>query len=87
MLNTLITLLKLPRTSALLLAFVPLLAVAQIDLSAFRSSTPEFLPVEEAYQLEVEQSDPQTLRLYWQITEGYYLYQHQFKVRLRSALW
>lgn len=85
MLNTLITLLKLPRTSALLLAFVPLLAVAQIDLSAFRSSAPEFLPVEEAYQLEVEQSDPQTLRLYWQITEGYYLYQHQFKVTLEDS--
>lgn len=83
--NTLTTLLKLPRTSALLLALVPLLAVAQIDLSAFRSSTPEFLPVEEAYQLEVEQSDPQTLRLYWQITEGYYLYQHQFKVTLEDS--
>jgi thiol:disulfide interchange protein len=42
---------------------------------------PAFLPVEEAYQLAVEPTG-EGLRLYWQIAEGYYLYQHQFQFRL-----
>ena len=32
-------------------------------------SAPEFLPVEEAYQLEIEVLDQQNLRLYWQIAD------------------
>lgn len=39
----------------------------------------EFLPVEEAYPLVVEQLDDQHIRLYWQIAENYYLYRHGFK--------
>ena len=42
----------------------------------------EFLPVEEAYQLEVEVTQGGDLRLYWVIAEGYYLYQHRFDFRL-----
>jgi thiol:disulfide interchange protein DsbD len=45
---------------------------------------PDFLPVEEAYQLAIDVT-PDTLRLYWQIADGYYLYQHAFDVTLRSG--
>jgi thiol:disulfide interchange protein DsbD len=44
----------------------------------------EFLPVEQAYQLEGELTAAGDLRLYWQITAGYYLYQHAFNVRVAS---
>ena len=44
----------------------------------------EFLPVEQAYQLEGELTTAGDLRLYWQITAGYYLYQHAFNVRVAS---
>ncbi|MFV8819749.1 protein-disulfide reductase DsbD family protein [Haliea sp. E17] len=47
--------------------------------------TQQFLPVEEAYRLNVEIEGSQQLRLYWQITEAYYLYQHSFKFRLVPA--
>lgn len=46
---------------------------------------PEFLSVEEAYQLEVEVLSEQRLRLYWTIADAYYLYQHRFKFELRDA--
>lgn len=38
----------------------------------------EFLPVEQAYQLQVEWSDDGLL-LIWQIAQDYYLYQHAFE--------
>jgi len=44
--------------------------------SAF-SSTADFLPVEQAYQL-IPQLDGTTLHLTWQIADGYYLYQDRF---------
>ena len=44
----------------------------------------EFLPVEQAYQLEGDLTPAGDLRLYWQITAGYYLYQHAFNVRVAS---
>ncbi len=42
----------------------------------------DFLPVEEAYTLAVEVLDEQSIRLYWQIEDGYYLYQKRFKFKL-----
>ena len=45
---------------------------------------PEFLPVEEAYQLEIEQTDDRALRFYWQIEPTYYLYQHRFAFKLED---
>jgi thiol:disulfide interchange protein DsbD len=45
----------------------------------------EFLPVEEAYQLEIEVLDQQGLRLYWQIADDYYLYQHRFAFSLQDS--
>jgi len=49
------------------------------------STTPEFLPVEEAFQLTVEIIDARHVRLNWQITPGYYLYKHQFAFALEDA--
>lgn len=46
------------------------------------ASAPAFLPVEEAYKLEVEILDSGSLRLYWQIADTYYLYQHRFAFTL-----
>lgn len=66
-------------------SLMPLYTFAQLDLSAFKSDSPQFLPVDQAYQLEVEQTSDKGLRLYWQIADGYYLYQHQFKVNIDDA--
>ena len=48
-------------------------------------SGPEFLPVEEAYQVAVDVQEDGALRIYWQIEPEYYLYQHQFKFELSDA--
>ena len=45
---------------------------------------PQFLPVEEAYQLEIELRDNGSLRAYWQIADDYYLYQHRFNFTLET---
>ncbi|MEH6634760.1 MAG: protein-disulfide reductase DsbD [Halioglobus sp.] len=50
------------------------------------ASNPVFLPVEEAYQLEVEILDDRAVRVYWQIADSYYLYQHRFAFSLRNSL-
>jgi thiol:disulfide interchange protein len=46
------------------------------------AAMPEFLPVEEAYQLAVEILPDRSIRLYWQIEDSYYLYQHRFSFAL-----
>ncbi|MDH3900725.1 MAG: protein-disulfide reductase DsbD family protein, partial [Gammaproteobacteria bacterium] len=58
---------------------------SSIEGAPFSASGPEFLPVEEAYQLEVEVLEERGLRLYWQIADSYYLYQHRFAFVLRDA--
>jgi len=73
----------LPRL-ALLLLLVPLWAQGQ-GLGDLVAKSAEFLPVDEAYRLEVERSDDGSLRLYWQIEDAYYLYQHRFKATLEDA--
>lgn len=40
----------------------------------------ELLPADEAFRLQAEVEGPHTLRLNWQIADGYYLYRNQFKV-------
>ena len=45
---------------------------------------PDFLPVEEAYQLALEIVDDGQIRLHWQIADGYYLYQKRFKFELEG---
>ena len=42
------------------------------------TATQDFLPVEQAYQLDVEILDEHSVRLHWQIAPNYYLYQHRF---------
>ena len=54
---------------------------AQNSLAQALQQQSEFLPVREAYQLDGDVTAQGNLRLYWQIAEGYYLYQHAFKVR------
>jgi thiol:disulfide interchange protein len=49
------------------------------------SSAVKFLPVEEAYQVEIEVNDDKTLRIYWIIADTYYLYQHRFNFTLTDA--
>jgi thiol:disulfide interchange protein DsbD len=46
---------------------------------------PHFLPIDQAYQLEVEIAGEQQLRIYWQIAPEYYLYQHRFAFELTDA--
>ena len=48
------------------------------------SNGPQFLPVEEAYRLDFEVLDERGLRLYWQIADTYYLYQHRFAFTLED---
>lgn len=63
------------------------LSLAQLPTgsTATAFSQPEFLPVEEAYQLAVEAEPSGALRLYWRIADTYYLYQHAFEFSLQSA--
>ena len=68
--------------SSLTLAQIP----GQATGSPFAAtSTDTFLPVEEAYRLETEFLDNTRVRLFWQIEEGYYLYQHAFKFKLGES--
>lgn len=46
---------------------------------------PAFLPVDEAYQLAIEVEENGGLRAYWQIHDGYYLYQHRFQFSLAEG--
>ena len=55
-------------------------ALAQNSLADALRQQSEFLPVREAYQLDGAVTSEGELRLYWRIAEGYYLYQHAFKV-------
>jgi thiol:disulfide interchange protein len=57
------------------------------DSSPFGSTSnqAEFLSVEQAYRLNVEVETDQRLRLYWQIEDSYYLYQHRFKFSLSDT--
>ncbi len=42
----------------------------------------ELLPPEQAYRLEVEVRDPETLVATWKIADGYYMYRHAFEFRI-----
>ena len=45
---------------------------------------PDFLPVEQAYRLEIDILEDPAIRLYWQIADSYYLYQHRLAFELRD---
>ncbi|NQX88905.1 MAG: protein-disulfide reductase DsbD [Halioglobus sp.] len=65
-------------------AFAESFAAAATGLPSSKGDQ-DFLPVQEAYPLEVEIPDARSVRLYWQIAPGYYLYQHRFKFSLEDA--
>jgi len=52
------------------------------DETLASNTEPEFLPVDQAFQLAMEFTLSDTLYLNWQITKGYYLYKHAFKFEL-----
>jgi thiol:disulfide interchange protein DsbD len=45
----------------------------------------ELLPADQAFQLDVEVNDADTLTANWHIAEGYYLYRHTFEFAVDSA--
>lgn len=67
---------------ALMLLVLPAMASAQGGLAALTQQSTTFLPVDEAYRLQVDIEAPGQLRLNWQITDGYYLYRHAFDAEL-----
>ena len=66
---------------ASMLASLSPTAIAQNSLAEALQQQSEVLPVKQAYRLDGARNSDGGLRLYWQIAEGYYLYQHAFKVR------
>ncbi len=56
------------------------------DVFSVESNDDEFLRVEDAYQvlLQIEREEKPTVLMDWSIAEGYYLYQHQFKLTARN---
>lgn len=69
------------------LVLTPFLAVAtHAQASAgFLDQEPEFLPVDEAFRLQVPQVANQAITIRWDIADGYYLYQHQFEFGLSAG--
>ncbi|MFK3800071.1 protein-disulfide reductase DsbD [Pseudomonas sp. NPDC088444] len=61
----------------LLLLFFPLWAQALPGGDLFKK--PDFLPVEQAFMFSSERLPTGETRLYWQIADGYYLYQKRLK--------
>ncbi len=49
------------------------------DILSKLSNQPQFLPVEQAFQVDFAQQGNQ-LKLSWQIADGYYLYKDKFKI-------
>ena len=63
----------------LFLFFVLLISgVAQAGTNPFETK-PEFLPVEKAFIFTSERLESGETQLYWQIADGYYLYQKRLK--------
>ncbi|NUU34070.1 protein-disulfide reductase DsbD [Pseudomonas sp. C2B4] len=75
----LLLVLALPATAAGLLDSRPSSTLGSINNSA------DFLPVREAFQLSLVESTPQSIKLRFVATEGYYLYRHRFQFRADPA--
>ena len=50
----------------------------------FAPASDDFLPVEKAYRVTVL-NNGENLTMEWSLTEGYYLYQHQFRAKAKTA--
>ncbi|MGE8069345.1 protein-disulfide reductase DsbD [Pseudomonas sp. NPDC089569] len=74
----------------LFLFFLPANATGLLDnrpsstLGSINNSA-DFLPVREAFQLSLVESTPQSIKLRFVATEGYYLYRHRFQFRTEPA--
>jgi thiol:disulfide interchange protein DsbD len=75
----LLLVLALPATAGGLLESRPSSTLGSINNSA------DFLPVREAFQLSLIDSTPQSIKLRFVATEGYYLYRHRFQFRADPA--
>ncbi|MGE7966245.1 protein-disulfide reductase DsbD [Pseudomonas sp. NPDC089918] len=71
--------LALPASAAGLLDSRPSSTLGSINNSA------DFLPVREAFQLSLVESTPQSIKLRFVATEGYYLYRHRFQFHAAPA--
>ncbi|WP_085717494.1 protein-disulfide reductase DsbD [Pseudomonas sp. B28(2017)] len=69
----------LPASATGLLENRPSSSLGSINNSA------DFLPVREAFQLSLVDSTPQSIKLRFVATEGYYLYRHRFQFRADPA--
>lgn len=75
----LLLVLALPAIAGGLLESRPSSTLGSINNSA------DFLPVREAFQLSLIDSTPQSIKLRFVATEGYYLYRHRFQFRADPA--
>jgi thiol:disulfide interchange protein DsbD len=71
--------LALPASATGLLETRPSSTLGSINNSA------DFLPAREAFQLSLVDSTPQSIKLRFVATEGYYLYRHRFQFRAEPA--
>jgi len=71
---------------AVLIAY-PQACKAQIDVSpqTLFQDMPSFLKVEQAFQMDFEQTDNQLI-VKWDVAEGYYLYKKQFSIEADGAV-
>src|SRR5450830_768107 len=60
--------------------FVLFTGLAQAGNDPFAVKKPDFLPVDQAFAFSTETLPSGQTRLYWQITDGYYLYQKRLKL-------
>jgi thiol:disulfide interchange protein DsbD len=75
----LLLVLALPASATGLLDSRPSSTLGSINNSA------DFLPVRDAFQLSLVDSTPQSIKLRFVATEGYYLYRHRFQFRADPA--
>jgi thioredoxin:protein disulfide reductase len=61
--------------------FIVFVLVALCVCNAARAASDDFLPPEKAFALSGQIIDKQTLRLQWQIADGYYLYKERVSVQ------
>lgn len=75
----LLLVLALPATAASLLESRPSSTLGALNNSA------DFLPVRDAFQLSLVSSTPQSIKLRFVASEGYYLYRHRLQFRAEPA--
>lgn len=56
-----------------------------LGLSSPFNSEPEFLPADQAFSVSVYRDSNNQVVAHWDITDGYYLYKHQLKIKQNSG--